>query len=62
MEKTKLIPFEPDNVLTTDSLMKKMGITRDQANAILWDLFDKSIVDLVPVLEEEKMKDLRTQD
>jgi hypothetical protein len=58
----KMIPFEPDNVLTTDSLMKKMGITRDQANAILWDLFDKQVVDLVPVLDDERIKQLRTKD
>ncbi len=39
-----------------------MGITRDQANAILWDLFEKEYIDLIPVLDEEKLNLLKAKE
>jgi transcription initiation factor IIE alpha subunit len=60
-EKPKLIPFEPDNLMTTDTIMEKLGISKTEANAILWDLFEKEIIDMVPVLDDEKTKQLRAK-
>lgn len=28
--------------------MEKLGVSREEANKILWDLFDKGIIDLTP--------------
>ncbi len=57
MKKSKMIPFEPENELNTMTLMEKFGLSRDQANQILWSLFDQGH-DLMPELNEEKVKAL----
>jgi hypothetical protein len=56
-EKVK-IPFDSDDRFTTYSLMERLGISREEANKILWDMYDKQFVDLIPVLNKEKVNEL----
>lgn len=58
-----MIPFDPDNLLNTDTLMAKLGVSREEANKILWDLFDKGIIDLTPSLNLNSFNyDTKTQE
>ncbi|ACU03298.1 hypothetical protein [Pedobacter heparinus] len=52
MKETKMIPFNQEPVLDTESLMAGLGITRQEANALLWKMFDDDIIDLIPRLNE----------
>ncbi|WP_316812906.1 hypothetical protein [Pedobacter heparinus] len=61
MKSINLPPYEPE-VIDTNSLMKKMGITRKEANDILWDLFEKEYIDLIPVLDEAMLNLLKTKE
>ncbi|WP_316812611.1 hypothetical protein [Pedobacter heparinus] len=56
MMKMKLIAFAQEPILDTESLMAGLGISRKEANDLLWDLFEKEYIDLIPVLNEEKIK------
>ncbi|WP_316812849.1 hypothetical protein [Pedobacter heparinus] len=60
MKQTKLIPNSPQPVLNTESLMAALGITRKAANDILWDLFERKYIDLIPELDEEKVNFLKS--
>ncbi|MBB5436948.1 DNA-binding GntR family transcriptional regulator [Pedobacter sp. AK017] len=57
MNKISRISFEPENVLSTHTIMAMFGISRAAANAILWDLFDKGYIDLIPELNQEMLGD-----
>jgi hypothetical protein len=35
-----------------------LGISREEANKILWDMYDQQFVDLIPVLNKEKISEL----
>ncbi|WP_316814270.1 hypothetical protein [Pedobacter heparinus] len=62
MKTIKLIPYDEDPVLDTNTLMAALGITKKEANDILWDLFEKEYIDLIPVLDEEKLNLLKPRD
>ncbi|MBB5437344.1 hypothetical protein HDC92_001012 [Pedobacter sp. AK017] len=55
LEKTKMIPFDQEPALNTETLMANLGMTRQEANALLWKMFDDGVVDLIPELNEEKL-------
>lgn len=52
MKETKMIPFNQEPVLDTESLMAGLGISRQEANDLLWKMFDDDIIDLIPILNE----------
>ncbi|WP_316813850.1 hypothetical protein [Pedobacter heparinus] len=62
MKETKFIPYDEEPVLDTNTLMAALGISRKEANTILWDLFEKEYIDLIPVLDEEKLNLLKPRD
>ncbi|MBB5438508.1 hypothetical protein HDC92_002184 [Pedobacter sp. AK017] len=51
MKETKMIPFNQEPVLDTESLMAGLGISRQEANDLLWKMFDDDIIDLIPTLD-----------
>ncbi|WP_316811449.1 hypothetical protein [Pedobacter heparinus] len=59
---TKMIPFDEGPVLDTNTLMAALGISRKDANDILWNLFEKEYIDLIPVLDEEKLNLLKPKE
>lgn len=62
MKETKPISFDQEPKLDTVTLMAGLGISRQEANNLLWKLFEDGIVDLIPVLNEEKIRPLQANE